>query len=137
MSTTVCKPFGLQAEGYIIQLLKEAGYTTIKSTQYDDCNRKIDFWVEIKDGSWLGIQFTINKYAIINSKGIDALNRGLCPSWLDGQELYKAFNGHPELKKKLLGQFWIQVKKFVSVRPDLITPGPEAKNLKSRFAYSN
>jgi hypothetical protein len=127
--------FGLQAEGWIIQFLSEAGYQVKKSTVLDDKERKIDFWVQYK-AYWVAVQFTVDHDAIINGKGIDALKRGICPSWLNGQEMEKAIGNHPEVRQRLLTQFWNQVSRAVAARPELLVRNPTAVALKSQFAYS-
>lgn len=102
------KNFGLRAEEWIAGFLQEAGYQCYQATRFEDHKLKIDFWVKRK-GQWLPIQFTINHQAIVSEKGIDALRRGVIPSWLEDEKLEEAANGWPQLRRQLVDQFWKQV----------------------------
>ncbi len=116
--------FGLKAEGWIIELLVAEGYRVIRATEEDDKIHKVDFWVVWRKNRWLAIQFSINRDEMLNGKGLDALRRGICPSWLDGQELEKATNGHPELRPCLVAQFRGQAEAIVAAHPELVVRRP-------------
>ncbi len=108
--------FGLQAEEWAVELLTSNGHQVIRATDVDDKIYKVDFWVAW-NGCWLAIQFSVDRRELVGQKGIDALHRGIVPSWLDGQELEVATNGSPNLRPKLLRQFWAQVEQIVAAYP--------------------
>lgn len=122
---TVCKPettFGLQAESWVIEFLVASGRQVIQSTEVEDRIHKVDFWIYWGKG-WLAIQFSIDRHAMVNGKGTDALRRGICPAWLDGQEL-KIAKKVRELQPHLVEQFVGQVKRLVAAYPELLVRRP-------------
>ena len=125
------KNFGLKAEGWIIEIMKVAGYRVTRSTELDDKVHKVDFWVS-RDNYWLAIQFSIDRQKVVNGKGKDALRRGIVPSWLDGQELEQAVNGHPELRSRLVAQFWRQADAIVAAYPQCKLRRPAVPALRER-----
>jgi len=131
IKTTNPPKFGHRAESWVIDLLVAAGYQVIPSTEADDKICKVDFWVAWNN-HWLAIQFLINRQAVVSQKGLDALHRGIVPSWLNGQELEEAVNGKPETQKRLLTQFWKQVESIVAACPELPVRRPAVTALWSR-----
>jgi len=122
--------FGLKAEGWMVELLRKAGFQVLKGSLVEDRIYKIDFWVTWKNG-WLAIQFTIDKKEIISGKGLDALKKGICPSWVDAQELEEAAYGQSEYQKKVVEQFWRQVDGIVAAYPELLVRRAAAEALHS------
>ncbi|MDI6603330.1 MAG: hypothetical protein QME57_04495 [Patescibacteria group bacterium] len=124
-------PFGLRAEKWVVEMLVAAGYQVIPATEVEDKVHKVDFWVAWQD-SWLPIQFSVDRQAMVSWKGFDALRRGIVPSWLDGQELEQAVNGRPELQPRLVEQFWRQVEAVVAKYPECKLRAPVATALTGR-----
>jgi hypothetical protein len=131
--------FGLKAESWIIEFLVAAGYQVIRSTELDDKVHKVDFWVSWRN-YWLAIQFSVNRQATVSWKGLDALHRGIIPSWLDGKELEQAANGRSDLRPRLVAQFWRQVEALVTARPELCARRPVVTALNNsmtgQFAFA-
>lgn len=132
IKTTNPPKFGHRAESWVIDLLIANGNQVVPATEVDDRVHKVDFWLRWRQNQWLAIQFSVNKQAIVNGKGTDALKRGIVPSWLDGQELEEAVNGKPEIQKRLLTQFWKQVESIVAACPELPVRRPAVTALQSR-----
>jgi len=126
--TTIATTFGLRAESWIVELLVANGYQAIHATAVDDKVHKVDFWV-VWHNRWLAIQFSIDRQKVVGRKGLDALARGVVPSWLDGQELERAVSGQLESRQRVLSQFWKQVEAIVASHPELPVRRPEATAL--------
>ena len=108
------KKFGLKAEEWMVELLDRNGTEVRRATRAEDEKFKIDFWVR-HDGSWLPIQFSVNRKAILNGKGMDSLQRGIIPMWMSGTELEVAFrNGNGQ---ELVKEFLARVEKILQNFP--------------------
>ncbi len=124
--------FGLQAEEWLIDMLRGAGYEVKKSTWVEDREYKVDFWIKrSSDGKWLAIQFSVDLEATVSWKGKDALRRGIVPSWLNGNDLKKAAAGDQEINKKLLAQFWHQTDNILKAHPECSLRRPAVSALAS------
>jgi hypothetical protein len=124
-----CTSFGLRAEGWAVELLLSAGYQVIRATEEEDKVHKVDFWI-VWEERYLAIQFSIDKREVVGRKGLDALKRGIVPSWLNGQELERAFNGQPGIRPRLVEQFRRQVEEIVTVFPDFKLRRPAVPTLR-------
>lgn len=99
---------GKWCENAMIHLLRRNGSEADPSSPYEDHRLKIDLWVRrSRREDFLPIQFTTNREAVVGAKGLDALRRGVIPSWLDPQRIEDAVSsndGHA-----IVDQFWRQV----------------------------
>ena len=106
------KKFGLQAEEWIISILKKEGFVVVKATHREDHFYKIDFWVK-HNGSYLAIQFSVDKEAIMSWEGTESLQRGIIPMWIDGDKLKEIIEGEEKEEEGLVKRFWDRVGKVV------------------------
>jgi len=102
--------FGLQSERRIISILKEEGFMVVKATYEEDHFYKVDFWLW-HNGSWVAVQFSVDREAIMGRKGKDAVQRGIIPMWIDGDKLKKIAEGERGEKNGLIKKFWDRVEK--------------------------
>jgi antitoxin component YwqK of YwqJK toxin-antitoxin module len=102
--------FGLQAEEWMIFILRNNGFSVEKATYKEDHIFKVDFWV-LYNREWIPVQFSVNKMAILNEKGKDSIRRGIVPMWIDGDELQIAFQ-HKD-GTKLVQKFWSRTRKIL------------------------
>ena len=111
---------GKWCENAMITLLNYHGSEAEPSTPYEDHVLKVDLWAHrSRREEFLPIQFTTNREAVVSAKGLDALQRGVIPSWIDPREIEDAVatnDGHA-----VVAQFWRQVDAvlvdFRSFRP--------------------
>jgi len=106
--------FGLRAEEWFIAILKEEGYVVMKSTYSEDHFDKVDLWIWY-NGSYIAVQVSVDKEAIMSWKGKDALRRGIVPMWIDGDKLKAAFEG--KKADGLTKTFWNRLEKIVDNFP--------------------
>jgi len=52
---------GHDAEDWMISILSEAKMAVRPSSHFEDTVLKVDFWVRLRDGRWLPVQFTTSK----------------------------------------------------------------------------
>lgn len=109
--------FGLKAEKWMVELLSRNGTETRRATLKEDTVFKVDFWVRSgSDGYWFPIQFSINKEAIITWKGIDALQRGIIPMFINVRELELAYSNGNGIE--IVEEFWARLKKILDTFPN-------------------
>ena len=99
--------FGLRAEVWMISILENNGFSVAKASYKEDHVFKVDFWV-LYNKKWIPIQFSVNKKAILNEKGKDAIKRGVVPMWIDGDKLQAAFEKKDGIG--LVKKFWDRTK---------------------------
>lgn len=105
------KKFGLQAEGWMVELLKRNGVEVRRATRVEDRVFKVDFWVRY-GRYWLPIQFSLDRRAITSWKGLDSLRRGIIPMWMDGTEVEVAYsNGNGT---GIVKEFWSRLEKVLT-----------------------
>ena len=109
---------GKWCENAIIVLLTRYGAEVVPSTLYEDHRLKVDLWVRrSRREEFLPIQFTTNREAVVSEKGLDALRRGIIPSWIDPRAIEDAVaakDGHI-----VVSQFWRQVDAVLAGFRDL------------------
>ncbi|OGY58036.1 MAG: hypothetical protein A3D47_02415 [Candidatus Colwellbacteria bacterium RIFCSPHIGHO2_02_FULL_43_15] len=90
------KTFGLEAEAWMQELLRQCDCQVAKATIHEDHKLKIDFWVysadlrcngESANKDFLPIQFTIDKNAACGLKGRDALRQGVVILFIESDDL--------------------------------------------------
>ncbi|KKU85240.1 MAG: hypothetical protein A3I38_00035 [Candidatus Wildermuthbacteria bacterium RIFCSPLOWO2_02_FULL_47_10] len=106
---------GKWCENAIVALLARHGFEAVASTPYEDHRLKVDLWVRrSRKEQLLPIQFTTNREAVVSAKGVDALRRGIIPSWISPLELEAAVDNRDG--KAVVGQFWRQVDAVLAIR---------------------
>ena len=107
--------FGLQAEQWMVELLRRNGVEVQHATRTEDREFKVDFWVHCSE-YWIPIQFSIDKEAITSWKGLDVVRRGIIPMWINETELEVAYsNGNGA---GLVKEFWSYVEKLLTAFPN-------------------
>jgi hypothetical protein len=104
--------------------LRRNGTEVRRASIEEDVIFKIDFWVRpnsnevpFDDKYWFAVQFSIDKEAIMRWKGLDAIEDGIIPMWIDGEEVRIAYlNGNGI---KLVIEFWNRFKKVLIACPTI------------------
>ncbi len=107
--------FGLKAEEWVVEMLRRNGTEVVHADSTEDRIFKVDFWVHYIE-YWIPIQFSVDKKAVMGWKGLDAIQRGIVPMWIDGAELAIAYsNGNGA---GLVKEFWTHVEKLLATFPN-------------------
>ncbi len=106
---------GHWAEGAIVSILNSSGAQAVASTPEEDHRSKVDLWCRRQPvGSWIPIQLSTNRTAIVGPKGMDALRRGVVPNFVDGQTLEAAVDGDEAIRQRVVCDFWSHVDQVVT-----------------------
>lgn len=107
---------GHWAEGALVSLLSSNGAEAFASTRKEDHVSKVDLWCRRPGEGWIPIQLSTDRAAIAREKGIDALHRGVVPSFVDGERLERAVN-NPAIASVLVREFWFRVDQVRAAFP--------------------